>query len=92
MPRRALSGTASACSSVSGNVCDAELHARDAAEPILRVLPLRGDHFLRRVEHLPRTWETWGHQLARLFQVAPISTNLVLSYVAEHVLGLPRSF
>jgi len=28
----------------------------------------------------------------RLFQVAPISTNLVLSYVAEHVLGLPRSF
>jgi acyl-CoA dehydrogenase len=28
----------------------------------------------------------------RLFQVAPISTNLILSYVAEHVLGLPRSF
>ncbi len=28
----------------------------------------------------------------RLYQVAPISTNLVLSYVAEHVLGLPRSF
>jgi hypothetical protein len=24
--------------------------------------------------------------------VAPISTNLILSYVAEHVLGLPRSF
>jgi alkylation response protein AidB-like acyl-CoA dehydrogenase len=29
---------------------------------------------------------------ARLFQVAPISTNLILSYVAEHVLGLPRSY
>ena len=29
---------------------------------------------------------------ARLYQVAPISTNLVLSYVAEHVLGLPRSY
>ncbi len=29
---------------------------------------------------------------ARLYQVAPISTNLVLSYIAEHVLGLPRSY
>ena len=28
----------------------------------------------------------------RLYQVAPISTNLILSYVAQHVLGLPRSF
>ncbi|MEM7426536.1 MAG: acyl-CoA dehydrogenase family protein [Pseudomonadota bacterium] len=28
----------------------------------------------------------------RLYQVAPISTNLVLSYVAEHVLGMPRSY
>jgi acyl-CoA dehydrogenase len=28
----------------------------------------------------------------RLYQVVPISTNLILSYVAEHVLGLPRSF
>ena len=28
----------------------------------------------------------------RLYQVAPISTNLILSYGAEHVLGLPRSF
>ena len=28
----------------------------------------------------------------RLMQVAPISTNLILSFVAEHVLGLPRSF
>ena len=29
---------------------------------------------------------------ARLYQVAPISTNLILSYVAEHVLGMPRSY
>jgi acyl-CoA dehydrogenase len=29
---------------------------------------------------------------ARLYQVAPISTNMILSYVAEHVLGLPRSY
>ena len=28
----------------------------------------------------------------RLYQVAPISTNLVLAHIAEHVLGLPRSF
>jgi acyl-CoA dehydrogenase len=28
----------------------------------------------------------------RLYQVAPISTNLILSYVAEHVLGLPKSY
>ena len=28
----------------------------------------------------------------RLYQVAPISTNLVLSFVAEHVLGMPRSY
>ena len=29
---------------------------------------------------------------ARLYTVAPISTNLILSYLAEHVLGLPRSY
>ena len=28
----------------------------------------------------------------RLYQVAPISTNMILSYIGEHVLGLPRSF
>jgi acyl-CoA dehydrogenase len=28
----------------------------------------------------------------RLYQVAPISTNLVLSYIAEHILGMPRSY
>ena len=29
---------------------------------------------------------------ARLYQVAPISTNMVLCYIAEHVLGMPRSY
>ena len=29
---------------------------------------------------------------ARLYQVAPISTNLILAYIAEHVLGMPRSY
>ena len=28
----------------------------------------------------------------RLYQVAPISTNLILSYVGTHVLGMPKSF
>ena len=28
----------------------------------------------------------------RLYQVAPISTNLILSFIGEHVLGMPRSF
>ena len=28
----------------------------------------------------------------RLYQVAPISTNLILSFISEHVLGLPRSY
>ncbi len=29
---------------------------------------------------------------ARLYQVAPVSTNLILAYIAEHVLGLPKSY
>ena len=28
----------------------------------------------------------------RLYQIAPISTNLILSYLGEHVLGMPRSY
>ena len=28
----------------------------------------------------------------RLYQVAPVSTNLILAYLAEHVLDLPRSY
>jgi len=29
---------------------------------------------------------------ARLYQVAPVSTNLILAYLGEHVLGMPRSY
>ena len=29
---------------------------------------------------------------ARLYQVAPVSTNLILAYIAEHVLQMPRSY
>ena len=28
----------------------------------------------------------------RLYQIAPVSTNLILAYVGEHVLGMPRSY
>ena len=28
----------------------------------------------------------------RLMQIAPISTNLILSFIGQHVLGMPRSF
>lgn len=28
----------------------------------------------------------------RLYQIAPISTNLILSYIGQHILGMPRSF
>ena len=36
---------------------------------------------------IERTWRE-----ARIYQIAPISTNLILSYVGQHVLGMPRSF
>lgn len=49
-----------------------------------------------------QTFGGWGYRVdqdierkfreTRLYQIAPISTNLILSYIAEHVLGLPRSF
>ncbi|MFW6075234.1 MAG: acyl-CoA dehydrogenase family protein, partial [Chloroflexota bacterium] len=49
-----------------------------------------------------QTYGGWGYRIdhdierkfreTRLYQIVPISTNLVLSYLAEHVLGLPRSF
>ena len=37
---------------------------------------------------------TWKRKFreTRLYQVAPISTNLILSFIAEHILGMPRSF
>lgn len=46
-----------------------------------------GGYGLAREYHLERKFRE-----ARLYKVAPIANNLVLSYVAQHVLGLPRSF
>ena len=47
----------------------------------------------RRLRLTPREYDIerkWRE--ARLYQTAPISTNLVLAYVGQHVLGMPRSF
>ena len=59
---------------------DASKNAGDAA------MQTFGGYGLAREYHIERKFRE-----ARLYQVAPISTNLILSYVAEHVLGLPRS-
>ena len=50
-------------------------------------MQVHGGFGLARDYHIERKFRE-----ARLYQVAPISTNLILSYLAEHVLGLPRSF
>jgi acyl-CoA dehydrogenase len=39
------------------------------------------------IDRVERKWRE-----SRLYQIAPISTNLILAYVAQHVLGLPRSY
>ncbi len=46
-----------------------------------------GGYGLAREYHVERKWRE-----TRLFRTAPITNNLILAYVAEHVLGLPRSY
>jgi len=46
-----------------------------------------GGYAFAREYHLERKFRE-----TRLYQIAPVSTNLILSYLAEKVLGLPRSF
>jgi alkylation response protein AidB-like acyl-CoA dehydrogenase len=60
---------------------DASWHAAEAC------LQTHGGFGFAREDDIERKWRE-----TRLFQVAPISTNLVLAYLAEHVLGLPRSY
>jgi acyl-CoA dehydrogenase len=50
-------------------------------------MQVHGGFGLAREYDIERKWRE-----TRLFQIAPISTNLILSYLAEHVLGLPRSY
>ena len=44
------------------------------------------------LDSLKNTMSSASSVKLRLYQVAPISTNLILSYLGEHVLGLPRSY
>jgi acyl-CoA dehydrogenase len=60
---------------------EASWHAGEAA------LQCHGGFGFAREYDIERKWRE-----TRLFQVAPISTNLVLAYIAEHVLGMPRSY
>lgn len=60
---------------------EASWHAAEAC------LQSHGGFGFAREYDVERKWRE-----TRLYQVAPISTNLILSYVAEHVLGLPRSY
>ncbi len=60
---------------------DASWHAGEACMQTL------GGFGLAREYHVERKWRE-----TRLFQIAPISTNLILAYIGEHVLGLARSY
>ena len=60
---------------------EATWHAAEAA------MQTHGGFSYAREYDVERKWRE-----CRLYQIAPISTNMVLAYVAQHVLGLPRSY
>ena len=60
---------------------EAAWHAADAT------MQIHGGFGYAREYDVERKWRE-----TRLFQIAPISTNLILSYLGEHVLGMPRSY
>jgi acyl-CoA dehydrogenase len=60
---------------------EAAWHAADAT------MQTHGGFGYAREYDVERKWRD-----TRLFQIAPISTNLILSYIGEHVLGMPRSY
>jgi acyl-CoA dehydrogenase len=60
---------------------DASWHAGEAC------LQTHGGFGLAREFDVERKWRE-----TRLFRIAPVSTNLILAYIGEHVLGLPRSY
>jgi acyl-CoA dehydrogenase len=60
---------------------DASWHAAEAC------LQAHGGFGFAREYDVERKWRE-----TRLFQIAPISTNMVLSYIGEHILGMPRSY
>lgn len=60
---------------------EASWHAAEAA------LQTHGGFGYAREYDIERKWRD-----TRIFQIAPISTNLILSYIGQHVLGMPRSY
>ncbi|MEQ1716873.1 MAG: acyl-CoA dehydrogenase family protein, partial [Hyphomicrobium sp.] len=60
---------------------EAAWHAAEAC------MQTHGGFAFAREYDIERKWRE-----CRLYQIAPISSNLVLAYVAEHVLGMPRSY
>ena len=60
---------------------DASWHAAEAC------LQAHGGFGFAREYDVERKWRE-----TRLFQIAPISTNMVLGYIGEHILGMPRSY
>ncbi len=60
---------------------EATWHAADAC------MQTHGGFGFAREYDVERKWRE-----TRLFQIAPISTNMVLAYVSEHILGMPRSY
>jgi acyl-CoA dehydrogenase len=63
------------------------LAAQSAFEACDRAVQTHGGFGFAEEYHVGRLWKE-----ARLMRIVPISENLILSYVAEHVLGLPRSY
>jgi len=60
---------------------DAAWHAAEAC------MQTHGGFGYAREYDVERKWRE-----TRLFQIAPVSTNLVLAYIGEHILGMPRSY
>ena len=60
---------------------EAAWHAADAC-----MQTFGGFGFAREYD-IERKWRE-----TRLYQIAPISTNLILAYIGQHVLGMPRSY
>jgi acyl-CoA dehydrogenase len=58
--------------------------AWEAAEAAMNAL---GGYGFAKEYHVERKWRE-----ARLYRTAPISNNLILSFVGEHLLGMPRSY
>jgi acyl-CoA dehydrogenase len=60
---------------------EASWHAAEAC------LQAHGGFGFAREYDVERKWRE-----TRLFQIAPVSTNMVLTYISEHILGMPRSY